>query len=127
MANKRLFVGFSTQNLSGRDWTLYDIDLIKQDLLNHFYTRRGERLMLPTYGTIIWDMLFEPFTDSVRNAIIADVKRVISREPRVTLIDLKVANEEQGIIIAVDLKYSPWDVVDSFNVNFDRRTQEGSL
>jgi phage baseplate assembly protein W len=122
---KRLFVGFSTQK-AGKNWTLYDIELIKQDLLNHFHTRRGERPMLPTYGTIIWDMLFEPFTDAVRNAIISDVKRVIASEPRVTLIDLNIASDEYGITIVIDLKYSPWDVVDTFNVNFDRRTLEGT-
>ena len=36
-----------------KKFSITDIELIKQDLFNHFYTRQGERLMNPTYGTII--------------------------------------------------------------------------
>ena len=54
--------GFSTVSLDTENFSLYDLDLIKQDLINHFYVRQGERLMNPTFGTIIWDLLFEPLT-----------------------------------------------------------------
>ena len=48
----------------------YDFELIKQDLINHFHIRQGEKLSDPGFGTIIWDMLFEPFTSDVQDAIV---------------------------------------------------------
>lgn len=126
MIRKKLFVGFSTQDMKGRrDWKLTDLKLVQRDLMNHFQTRRGERLMMPTYGTIIWDLLFEPFTEGVRTQIEDDVRRIIGSEPRVKLLSLNVSTFTHGIQIDAELKYTPWDVVETFSVNFDRRSQEG--
>jgi phage baseplate assembly protein W len=125
MAQRSLFIGFSTQEMEGkRGWSVTDVQLIKRDLLNEFYTRKGERLMLPTYGTIIWDMLFEPFTDGVQAAIIDDVKRVVSNDPRVSLQGVDVSTSSRGIKIAIELKYEPWDSVGLFSMEFDRRALE---
>jgi phage baseplate assembly protein W len=122
MSQRKLFIGFSTQEIEGRrGWSVSDIDLIKRDLLNHFYTRKGERRMLPTFGTIIWDMLFEPFTDNVRSQIITDVKRVVQSDSRVSLQDVNVTTSAHGITIAIELKYIPYDSVGTFSMDFDRR------
>ena len=122
---RKLFIGFSTQEMEGkRGWSVTDIDLIKRDLPNHFQTRRGERLMLPTFGTIIWDMLFEPFTDSVKATIIADVKRVVQSDSRVSLEGVNVSTSAHGIKIAIELKYVPFDSIGTFAVEFDRRSLE---
>jgi hypothetical protein len=48
-----------------KGFNLYDIQLIKQDIINHFHIRQGEKLSDPKFGTIIWDILFEPFTDDL--------------------------------------------------------------
>lgn len=125
MAQRSLFIGFSTQEMEGkRGWAVTDVQLIKRDLLNEFYTRKGERLMLPTYGTIIWDMLFEPFTDGVQAAIVDDVKRVVSNDPRVSLQGVDVTTSSRGIKIAIELKYEPWDSIGTFSMEFDRRALE---
>ena len=52
------YKGFSSAN-SVDNFKLYDIDLVKQDIINHFYIRKGEKLENPNFGTIIWDMIFE--------------------------------------------------------------------
>jgi phage baseplate assembly protein W len=125
MTQRKLFIGFSTQEMEGkRGWSVTDINLIKRDLLNHFHTRKGERVMLPTYGTIIWDMLFEPFTDSVRAAIVADVRRVVQSDPRVALQGVNVSTSAHGIMVAIELKYVPYDSIGTFSLEFDRRSLE---
>lgn len=122
---RRLVIGFSTQEMQGkRGWTVYDIDLIKRDLLNHFYTRKGERLMLPTFGTIIWDKLFEPFTDGVKQEIVDDVVRIVKTDSRVTLQDVNVSTSANGITVAIQLRYEPWDKIGTFALEFDRRSLE---
>lgn len=126
MAQRRLFIGFSTQDMQGqRGWTVYDVELVKRDLLNQFYTRVGERLMMPTYGTIIWDKLFEPFTDANQQAIIADVQRIVKSDPRVELTAINVSTSENGIMVSMDLNYVPWNAIGTFSIDFDRRSLEG--
>ena len=73
------YKGFSTV---GRDkkFRLTDFELVKQDLMNHFQIRKGEKLMNPNFGTIIWNVLYDPFTESLRSAIAADVKAIASYE-----------------------------------------------
>jgi len=60
--------GFSSQETKS-SFKLYDIDLVKQDIINHFYIRKGEKLMNPDFGTVIWDLLFEQFTHSTLLAL----------------------------------------------------------
>lgn len=125
MASKKLFIGFSSEGKVGkRDWTLYDLELVNRDLMNVFMTRKGERVMLPEYGTIVWDMLFDPLTEAAHDAIVDDVRRIISNEPRVKLLDISVSDFAHGIRIDCQLEYTPWDAVQNFAVDFDRRTQE---
>ena len=47
------FQGFSTKTNQFFPDRLYDIDLAKQDLLNEIYTRKGERVMEPQFGSIV--------------------------------------------------------------------------
>ena len=51
------YKGFSTIDQT-KKFRLTDIDLVKRDLLNHFSIRKGEKLMTPNFGSIIWNMLF---------------------------------------------------------------------
>lgn len=126
---RHLFKGFSTvpngQNVRKRNWTLYDLELVKRDILNHFHTRRGERVMMPTYGCLIWDLLFEPLTESNIEQIVEEAKRIIRADSRVRLHDLNVTEVEQGLVVNFVLYFEPWEVYENFSVEFDKRTREG--
>jgi hypothetical protein len=45
------YKGFSS-NETKNNFKLYDIELVKRDLMNHFYIRKGEKLENPNFGTI---------------------------------------------------------------------------
>ena len=49
------YKGFNS-NDSKNGYKSFDIDLVKQDIINHFYIRKGEKLQNPDFGTIIWDV-----------------------------------------------------------------------
>ena len=76
------YKGFSTYNRM-RKFTLVDFDLIKQDLFKHFSIRKGEKLMNPKFGTIIWGLLFEPMSPDIRDLVSRDVKEIIDYDPRI--------------------------------------------
>ena len=46
------YKGFSTVGRNQK-FRLTDFDLVKQDLINHFNIRKGEKLMNPNFGTVI--------------------------------------------------------------------------
>jgi phage baseplate assembly protein W len=118
------FRGFSTVDANQNNNKLYDIELIKRDLLNHFYTRRGERVMYPEYGSIIWDLIFEPLTDYNKDTIINDCLRIVGSDTRVNLQNVNVTSYTYGIRLRIDLLYVPYNAVGTFDVDFDRRSQE---
>lgn len=122
---KYLFTGFSSQNVvpGNVKTTLYDLDLVKCDLLNQFMTRKGERVMLPNYGTNIWDRLFEPFTEVIKGLILQDVLDVINSEPRVTIQNVNSYVVDHGIVVDVELFYIPWAVVDTLALSFNNENQ----
>lgn len=114
-----LYNGFSTYNRF-KKFHLTDFDLVKQDIFNHFNIRKGEKLMNPNFGTIIWGMLFEPMTDEVRNAITADVKRIVTYDPRVATNTIQLNEYYNGIQILIELTYLPTNKTATLTLNFDR-------
>ena len=116
----RAYKGLSTVNPDNTSYALYDIGLIKQDILNHFHIRQGEKLENPTFGTIIWDVLFEPLTDSLQEAIIKNVTDIINYDPRVGVNKVTIEAFENGIQIECDLTYLPYNISESMRLKFDQ-------
>lgn len=122
---RRLFVGFSSQDSRGSN-KLYDIQLVNRDLLNHFHTRKGERRMMPNFGTRIWDMLFEPFTPSLKDDLVREAIEVVNSDARVRLVSIDVQSYSYGLKIEMQLEYIPLEVVERFAVDFDKRSANRS-
>lgn len=118
----KLFIGYSTVVTNSKVQQFADIELIKRDLLNHFYTRKGERVMMPTWGCGIWNLLFEPFDAVTKDAIIYECQQVIESDSRVRWQTINAIEFEYGFQVQMDLLYVPYDVVDTFSLEFDRRT-----
>jgi phage baseplate assembly protein W len=117
-----LYKGFSTYNRS-KHFRITDFELVKQDLLNHFNIRKGEKLMNPDYGTIIWDTLFDPLDDDTKNVIVQDVKRIIGSDPRVGAQNVIVTQFEFGIQIEIDLVYISNNQRNLLSLTFDRNSR----
>jgi len=113
------YKGFSS-NETKNNFKLYDINLVKRDLMNHFYIRKGEKLENPNFGTIIWDMLFENFTAEVRRLITEDVEQIINYDPRVKVNTLTIDSTDQGIRIQADVVYLPFNVNERMTFDFDK-------
>ena len=119
-SNSRVYRGISTVDPQRTNVLLYDIELIKQDLLNHFHVRQGELLSDPNFGTIIWDILHEPMTPTLRNLIIDNVNDIIQNDPRITIDNVVVDEYESGIQIECNLLYLPYNIQESMQLNFDK-------
>ena len=115
------YKGFSTQ-AGNKNFRLTDFDLIKQDILNHFNIRKGEKLMRPNFGTIIWNILHEPFTEDLKSVITQDVKAIASYDPRVSFDNIIITEYDQGIQIELQLRYVLTNQTNVMLMNFDGAT-----
>jgi phage baseplate assembly protein W len=116
----RTYRGFSTISADSESYTLFDLALIKQDIINHFHIRQGERLMNPEFGTIIWDLLFEPLTEELKAIIIQNVETIINYDPRVRAENVIVTTYDSGLQIECTLTYMPYNISETLQFKFDQ-------
>ena len=117
------YKGFSTQ-AGNKNFRLTDFDLIKQDILNHFNIRKGEKLMRPNFGTIIWNVLHEPFTEDLKSVITQDVKAIASYDPRVSFDNIIITEFDQGVQIELQLRYVLTNQTNVMLMNFNGATNQ---
>jgi phage baseplate assembly protein W len=114
-----IYKGFSTVGNS-KKYRLTDFDLAKQDLINHLHIRKGEKLMNPNFGTIIWGLLFEQLTPEVKKAMSEDLQRIAAYDPRLIINEITIIEFEHGIQIALDLTFSETNQTGQMLLNFER-------
>lgn len=118
------FKGFSTVGANKPPYELYDTELIKQDLKNYFSTRRGERVMMPEYGTIIYDIMMDPLDETSIQEIKKDIELGISQDPRVIVSTLgggiKVLQSEHTVKVEVDLQYEVFGDSEKLLLEFEQ-------
>lgn len=112
--------GISTTNPNTKEFKVYDLGLIKQDIVNHFHIRLGEKLENPSFGTIIWDILYEPLTDNLKDVIVSNVTEIINYDKRVKVDRVTVDSYESGIQIECELTYLQYSISEKLRFQFDR-------
>ena len=118
---KQVFKGFSSR-AENSNYRLYDFNLIKQDLINRLSVRKGERLENPEFGTIIYDVLFEPLTEDIKEAILEDVTANLNADPRMQASDIRVSQQDHGIAIECSLTYVPYNITEKLRFGFDENS-----
>jgi phage baseplate assembly protein W len=116
----QFYKGFSTQDSTNLGSKLYDFDLIKQDIINMFRTRKGERLMNPNFGSIIWDLLMEPLTDEVREVLQQDITTICNFDPRVTPTQIDLTEYPDGYILELTLLLVGTDQSSNMKLSFNQ-------
>jgi phage baseplate assembly protein W len=84
--------------------------------------RKGEKLMNPGFGTIIWGMMFEPLNNENRQLIVNDIQTIVSYDPRLQINNVQVNEIENGLQIQVQLTYIPTNQVDLLDLTFNQNT-----
>ena len=114
-----IYKGFSTIDRN-KKFRVTDYELVKRDLLNNFNLHRGEKLMNPKFGTIIWELLFDPLTEETKAKITEDIKRIVAYEIRVNVNRVIVTQYDLGIQVELELTYIPTNQVETLKLRFDR-------
>ncbi|AFC21682.1 base plate protein [Cronobacter phage vB_CsaM_GAP32] len=118
-----VFKGFSSP-IVGKTKVLFDVELVKQDLMNHFNTRKGERVMDVDYGFIGWDLLFELDRPGNAQLLEADARNIVAQDPRLQLLSIQVQSVEYGYQVDMRLRYVQLETVEDLSLVFDNRSQQ---
>jgi phage baseplate assembly protein W len=122
LSNKSVtFKGFSSR-ADKRNFKLYDFEVAKQDLINRLSVRKGERVENPEFGTIIYDAIFEPFTEGLKDAIVEDITANLNADPRIATEEILVTEADKGIAIQATITYVPLNITEKLRFNFDENS-----
>lgn len=117
---KSRYVGYSSYEYqTNKTFNVVDVELVKLDLLNHIFTRKGERVMMPQFGTRIPDLAFEPLDDMTLMILETDLRSVVTFDPRVQLINMSIIPypDENRVEASVTLFYIELDITDTLDLN----------
>ena len=122
LSNKGItFKGFSSK-ADQQNFKVYDFECVKQDLINRLSVRKGERVENPEFGTIIYDCLFEPFTEVLKEQILEDITANLNADPRIATEEIIVTEADHGIAIQATIKYIPLDITEKLQFKFDENS-----
>jgi len=122
------YKGFNTLGKQfSNSFTLTGFDIAKQDLINHFNIRKGEKLLLPDFGSVVWDMLYEPLNETTVEIIRKDIQDVISYDPRIEANEIVVKQYDHGLQIELNLTFIPDQVMENLLIDFNTETTTATL
>jgi len=144
-----IFVGFSTQEVNQprtiettgafggpgtttvqprltKKFRLTDQNLINRDLINAFSIKQGDKVGQPTYGTSLWNYLFEPNDGEVRDLMETEIRRVVSQDSRVILNSLAIYPQDNGILFEMQIAYNPFNEATTLSLQMDKSTGQVS-
>lgn len=115
-----LYSGYSTfEYQDKKTLSITDISLVKLDLLNHIFTSYGERVMMPNFGSIIPEVVFEPLDEDTVTTIEEELTDIFNFDPRVELLELvPIINTDENLVeMHVKLFFVEFDIVDNMDLN----------
>jgi len=118
--SKGLYRGYSTYEYQrNKSFILTDVELVKMDLLNHIFTHKGERVMMPNFGTRIPDLAFEPLDQITLDILEEDLRAVIAFDPRVQLMELRILPfyDENMVVASAKLLYIELNIIGNLDLN----------
>ena len=78
--------------------------------------------MRPNFGTIIWNVLHEPFTEDLKSVITQDIRAIAGYDPRVSFDNIIVTEYDQGIQVELQLRYVQTNQTNLLNLQFDNQS-----
>jgi phage baseplate assembly protein W len=120
------FIGYSTIN-QYKKFTLVDGELVKRDLLNAFNIRQGTLPGRPGYGSTLLDYIFENQDTTTERAVIAEIQRIASGDPRIYISDLNYYPQQNGVLIELQVQIVPGTTTEQLSIFFDQSTRQAGF
>jgi phage baseplate assembly protein W len=119
------FIGFNTID-QYKKFTLVDFALIKRDLLNYLNIRQGEKVGRPDVGTTMWNLVFEPQTETTAELVLQELQRIVGQDPRIYLTKADAYPQVNGILVELEIQTVQGQNAERLAVFFDQQTRTAS-
>ena len=120
------FIGYSTIN-QYKKFTLTDGELVKRDLLNAFNIRQGTLPGRPDYGSTLLDYIFENQDTTTERAVIAEIQKIASGDPRIYISDINYYPQQNGVLIELQVQIIPGTNSEQLSLFFDQSTRQAGF
>ena len=120
------FIGYSTIN-QYKKFTLTDGELVKRDLLNAFNIRQGTLPGRPDYGSTLLDYIFENQDTTTERAVIAEIQKIASGDPRIYISDINYYPQQNGVLIELQVQIIPGTNSEQLSIFFDQSTRQAGF
>lgn len=93
-------------------------DAVRQSILMILNTTKGERVMRPNFGCLIYDRVFSPNTPGTVGQIISDVREALLEwEPRIDILNVDaIPDPTQANLILIQVNYQVRTTNNVFNL-----------
>jgi len=119
--------GITNPTVFGKKFKLVDEQLVIQDFINALNIRVGEKVGQPSYGTTLWDFVFEPNTADVSTALQNEIRRVAGLDSRININTMRAWQREEGILVEVQLSINPFNNPGDISIVFNPDTNGATL
>ena len=100
---------------------------VRQSIWIILGTAKGERVMRPSFGCSIYDLVFEVNNDTTAGRITEAVREaLLAFEPRVDLQDVQVHAEPQGEVMLISIDYEVRATNNVFNLVYPFYLEQGT-
>lgn len=120
------YIGFNTIG-QNKKFTLTDFALIKRDLANAFNIRQGELVGRPSYGTLIWNLVFENQVEDLQRGMEEEIRRIVAQDPRIQIVQLNVYPQQNGILVELEVETVATTNAQILTLFFDVQQQSAQL
>jgi hypothetical protein len=146
-----IYKGFSTQNVnatrsiniptglvdyttntgrsavSSTKYAVTDDEAVILNFLNALNIPQGSKPGKPSYGTNLWNFIFEPNDQETVTQLKEELIRVARADPRLILNSIEIYAKENGIVASIELAVSPANLVRDIAILFNQETNTASM
>lgn len=113
--------------LFGSKFNIYDAQLVIQDFINALSIPLGSKVGQPSYGTTLYNFIFEPNTIENATAIENEIRRVAAQDPRIDLGYVKAFSQDNGVLVEVTISVTPFNNPIKQTISFTQNANRAVL
>lgn len=111
----------------GDKFKIFDYQLVIQDFINALSIPVGSKVGQPSFGTTIYNFIFEPNSIENQRAIDAEIRRIASQDPRIQIGSITVFSQDNGVSVQVEMSVVPFNNVQVQKIYFNQSTTKALL
>ena len=121
------FITLGPEKTTGKKFRLTDKELVIRDFINALNIPQGSKPGNPSYGTTVWQYIFEPNDSTTSAKLEEELIRLASLDPRLTLNNISIYAADYGIIVQLEAYVNSFNDSELLQIIFDQNTGKATV